>query len=217
MRLIDLSQPLYDGCPNCPSHDPVAIPTVTIHEQSGWQMEMLHCATHTGTHVDAPLHKISGGRSISDFPLVDWVNEAVPIDLRHLPSRAIIGADELQGAIRAELHGRVVLLATGWGQRRAHTDEWKLHAPRLGPGGAAWLVSQGVRGVGIDHYSIGGLEEPLNAETHTILLSSSVWILEDLVFPDEIFHLPLPLRLWSVPLLLRGGSGAPCRAFVQVL
>ena len=77
--------------------------------------------------------------------------------------------------------------------------------------GAQFLVKQGVRGVGIDHFSVGGSQEPGNAETHTFLLSAGVWILEELCFPAEIFDLEWPQTLLSLPLNTPGASGAPCR------
>ena len=72
-----------------------------------------------------------------------------------------------------------------------------------------------VRGVGIDHYSIGG-SGPLNAETHTILLGSGIWVVEELKFPAEVFSLPQPLKLWALPMNWPGCSGAFCRPVVEV-
>src|SRR5215212_2325949 len=69
MRLIDLSQPVFDGCPNCPAHPPVRVTLGATHEKDGWRLELLHFASHTGSHVDAPLHKLAGGASLDDLPL----------------------------------------------------------------------------------------------------------------------------------------------------
>ena len=35
LRLIDLSQPLYDGSPNCPAHPPVRVEIPDLEEQEG--------------------------------------------------------------------------------------------------------------------------------------------------------------------------------------
>ena len=47
-------------------------------------------ATHTGSHVDAPLHKIAGGKGISDLPLDTFVGPARIADLRGLAADAPI-------------------------------------------------------------------------------------------------------------------------------
>ena len=104
-----------------------------------------------------------------------------------------------------DLRDQIVLLCTGWGEKRAKSDEWLNHAPMLGHDGAQWLVDQRIRGVGIDHYSIG------DATTHEILLSNNVWIVEELSFSLEVLNLPQPFEFWSLPINLKGHTGAFCR------
>ena len=82
MRLIDLSQPIYHECPNCPAHPSVKVEYGATHEKEGWHLELLSLASHTGSHVDAPLHKIAGGASLDEVPLDKFVGEAWIVDLR---------------------------------------------------------------------------------------------------------------------------------------
>jgi kynurenine formamidase len=193
MRLLDLSQPLFDGAPNCPVHPPVSFKRTADHPGGGWRMEEIAMATHTGSHLDAPLHKIAGGKSITDLPLETFAGPARLADLRGLAPDAPITPALLAPRLPGLAAGDIVLLATGWGDRRARTDEWLYRSPFVDPAGARWLVERGVRGVGIDHYSIGG-SGPLNAETHTILLGAGLWVVEDLHFPAEAFALPAPVN-----------------------
>ena len=83
------------------------------------------------------------------------------------------------------------------------------------PSGAKWLVERKARGVGIDHYSIGG-SGPDNAVTHEILLGNGIWIVEELSFPAEVWTLPLPVKFWSLPVNLKGHTGAFCRPVIEV-
>jgi kynurenine formamidase len=216
MRLIDLSQPIFDRCPNCPAHPAVRVELGATHARDGWQLEMLTLASHTGSHVDAPLHKLAGGASLDDIPLERFVGPALIVDLRDsAPSRPIDGA-LLSSKLHHPAKDRIVLLATGWGDRRAADDNWHYRSPHLDTDGAAWLVAQGARGVGIDHYSIAGAAEPNNARVHEILLGADVWIVEELRFPAEVFELPQPVTFWSLPVNLKGFSGAFCRPVIVV-
>jgi kynurenine formamidase len=172
-------------------------------------------ATHTGSHLDAPLHKIAGGKSISELPLETFVGPARIVDLRGLAAAAPITDAMLAAKLPGPIAGEIVLLATGWGDRRAKTDEWLYGSPFVDPAGARWLVERGVRGVGIDHYSIGG-SGALNAETHTILLGAGLWVVEELKFPEEVFALPAPVKFWALPLNWPGCSGAFCRPVLEV-
>jgi kynurenine formamidase len=215
MRLIDLSQPLYDNAPNCPVHPPVSFRRTADHPADGWRMEEIAMATHTGSHLDAPLHKIAGGKSIDALPLETFVGPARIADLRGLTADAPITAELLAEKLPGLAAGEIVLLATGWGERRAKSEEWLHHSPYVDPAGARWLVARGVRGVGIDHYSIGG-GGAINAETHTILLGAGLWVVEELKFPAEVFALKAPVKFWALPLNWPGCSGAMCRPVIEV-
>src|SRR4051812_24977217 len=100
MKLIDLSQPLYDNAPNCPEHPVPRSTLIATHEEHGWQVEMLSMVNHTGSHVDAPLHRMKGGKSLDEIPLEQWVGEAVIVDLRDaVTERTPIDAKMLQQRI----------------------------------------------------------------------------------------------------------------------
>jgi len=212
MRLIDLSQPLYDGAPNCPAHPPVKSEIIADHPQTGWRVELLTLASHTGSHVDTPFHKLADGANLDQIPLERWTGEAFIADLRDSnadrPLDAALLSERLGGR---ELKDRIVLLATGWGRKRAKSDEWLHHPPYVSPDGARWLVSRQIRGVGIDHFSIAGSRDDINPVTHTILLGAGIWIVEELSFPDEIFAVQQPFEFMSLPINLRGHTGAFCR------
>jgi kynurenine formamidase len=216
MRLIDLSQPVYDGSPNCPAHPPVKSEVIKDHPQTGWRVELLTLASHTGSHVDAPLHKIAGGASLDDIPLESWCGPAYLADFRGIAADGWITAGMLADKLPGELADRIVLLATGWGEKRARTDEWLYRSPCLSEDGAEWLVAKNVRGVGIDHYSIGGMGDPTNERVHTILLGAGVWVVEELRFPAEAFALPQPLTYMGLPVNFRGHTGAFCRPVLVV-
>ena len=214
MKLLDLSQPLYDGAPNCPAHPPVQSTIIADHPKDGWRVELLTLASHTGSHVDAPYHKLAHGAKLDDIPLERFAGLAVIADFRDARPDQPITASMVARQLRVELEDRIVLFATGWGHKRAKTDEWLHHPPYLSPDGAEWLVEQKIRAVGIDHYSIAGPRDPVNSRTHEILLGANLWIVEELFFPEEIFALPQPFEFMSLPINLRGHTGAFCRPVV---
>ena len=214
MRLIDLSQPVYDGSPNCPAHPPVKSEILRDHPAHGWRVEVLTLSNHTGSHVDAPLHKVAGGACLDDIPLECFAGPARIADLRGIGPSAPITVDLLKAKLPADLRDQIVLLATGWGDKCAKSDEWLWRSPYLDPDAAAWLVERKVRGVGIDHYSIGGMTDAINPRTHTILLEANVWIVEELRFPPESFAVPQPFTFLSLPVNLKGHTGAFCRPVI---
>lgn len=212
MKLIDLSQPVFDRSPNCPVHPPVQVEIIADHPADHWRMEKLTLATHTGTHVDAPLHKIAGGNSLDDLPLETFAGDALIAQLQGVPENHPISPADLAAKLPGDLAGKIILLNTGWGRQRSATDLWWYQSPFLSPAGAAWLVKRGIQGVGIDHYSIGGSRDPMNTETHTILLGNQVWVVEDLFFPEATNALASVVQFMALPIKISGASGAFCRA-----
>ena len=211
MKLIDLSQPIYDGAPNCPAHPPVQSKIIADHPKDGWRVELLTLASHTGSHVDTPYHKLAHGANLDQIPLERFTGQAVIADFRDARPDQPFTSSLLARKLGVELEDRIVLFATGWGNKRAKTDEWLHHPPYLAPDGAEWLMEQKIRAVGIDHYSIAGPRDPMNSRTHEILLGANIWIVEDLFFPEEVFALPQPFEFMSLPINLQGHTGAFCR------
>ena len=217
MRLIDLSQPIFHECPNCPVHPAVKVEYGATHAKGdGWQLELLSLASHTGSHVDAPLHKIAGGASLDEVPLQRFVGPAVIADLRGITPSTPITGEMLAAKLKHPLRDMIVLLNTGWGERRERNELWHKKSPYLSPQGAQWLVSQKINGVGIDHYSIGGSSDPDNSRTHEILLGAGVWVVEELRFTAEAMAAKQPAKFWALPINMRGFSGTFCRPVLEV-
>jgi kynurenine formamidase len=212
LRLMDLSQPIFDGGPNCPAHPPVRSEVTSDHTRAGWHWETLTLASHTGSHLDAPLHKIAGGAAIDALPLERFTGPAYLADLRPLEPLAPITPERLERALPPELPpDRIVLMATGWGDIRQRSNVWLHQAPKLTPPAAEWLAARRIRGLGVDHWGIGGWDAENDAAVHTVLLGQGIWIVEELRFPPEAYTLPMPQTFMALPINLRAHSGAWCR------
>jgi arylformamidase len=212
LRLIDLSQPIFDGGPNCPAHPPVRSEVTSDHTRADWCWETLTLASHTGSHLDAPLHKIAGGASIDSLPLEAFTGPAHIADLRGIAPGAWITPEILAATLPTDLPpDRIVLMATGWGDIRERSELWLYQSPKLAPAAAEWLVEKRIRGLGVDHWGIGGWDKENDATVHTILLGHGIWIVEELRFPADVYQLPMPQNFMALPINLRGHSGAWCR------
>jgi kynurenine formamidase len=212
LRLMDLSQPIFDGGPNCPAHPPIRSEITSDHTRAGWHWETLTLASHTGSHLDAPLHKIAGGAAIDALPLERFTGSAYLADLRPLEPRTPITPERLERALPTDLPpDSIVLMATGWGNIRERSDVWLHQAPKLTPAAAEWLTARHIRGLGVDHWGIGGWDAENDAAVHTILLGQGIWIVEELRFPPEAYTLPMPQTFMALPINLRAHSGAWCR------
>ena len=69
MKIIDLSQPLYDKMPVFPGDPEVIIQEVHSIEKNGWNMKNMTFTTHIGTHVNVPYHMVKREKNWMLFPL----------------------------------------------------------------------------------------------------------------------------------------------------
>lgn len=208
-RMIDLSQELYHNCPVLPEFEPPKLDYILIGPRDGWTLERLTLNLHTGTHMDAPAHLADFRKTLDQFPVEEFQGEAVYVPLAHKPAGAPITRDDL-APYAGRMNGETVLLLyTGWGEKRAWTREWIFESPYLSNDAARLLVERGVRGVGIDHFSIGGTGDE-NRETHRILLEAGIWAAEGLQLDDPALA-EGDWQVMALPLKIRDSSGAPAR------
>ncbi|MFC1805596.1 cyclase family protein [Planctomycetota bacterium] len=215
-RVFDLAQPLFDGAPVFPGDPRVRVKQLKSIDADGFQLETLHLGTHSGTHVDAPRHMLHLDRgSITDFRPDHFIGPCVIVDLTAKEDDDEIAAADIEAYRDLIEAGDILLLATGWSRFRGEDERrWLHHSPYLSDEGAEWICARGLKGVGIDHPTIGTTVEQFDRPPHQILLRRRIWIAEDLVIPPELLA---ERRKWlyvGVPLKLEGAGGAPVRPVV---
>lgn len=212
-KIIDISQPFAEDGFNNPAFDDGRVEVCMCHEDVGWHAEKIITATHCGTHIDAPLHKIEGGKSIDEFPLERFFGKAVVIDLYDKTADEEITYDDVYKYDNLICSGINVLLCTGWTVKKteASKDEYLYYSPWLGKSAAEYLVEKRVNAVGIDHFSIGGANPENVSIPHEILLSNDVLIIEGLYLPKMLFDNTTWL-LSVFPIKIKNASGSLARA-----
>ena len=208
-KILDLSQPIFHNCPAWPTYIPTVVTYEAQHITHGYLAERIDFNTHTGTHLDAPLHFFSGKPSVDQIDLFSFQGKGVVINLKEMNSRSI-GAEQLEPFKAALQPGDIAILYTGWGEKRAMTKEYMYEWPYITGEGAQWLVDRGVKTICIDGMSAGGWPEGTGLPPHEVLLSNGVVIIEELYMDDAL----LEEEEWYIcafPLKLQGCGGAPCR------
>lgn len=204
MRRIDVSMPLADGTPAFPG-DPVfrSRRVRTLGHGSAYNLSLVELGTHTGTHVDPPLHFFDGGAGVDRLDLHQLNG---PCEVVDVPTGArIVGPSELVGIPAGTER---VLLRTANSPRWAERLEFFPEYVALGLDGARHLRELGVRLIGIDALSIEA--DPTGTfPVHRDLLGHGVAIVEGLLLADAP---PGPAELVCLPLRLVGGDGGPARA-----
>jgi len=206
MKVIDLTLRLEHGMRG------VEFETKYTVAEDGWNARMLHLYSHSGTHMDAPVHFDAGDQTIDRIPLSDCIGKAWIVDLTDLPDREPITVTHLGDVATKLERGDGLLLRTLWSHHVGDPDHYRDHFQPISPELATWMVDHGVRMVGVEPPSVADVND-LAAVTkiHKILLGGGVIIVEGLTRLDQ-----LPgesCTFGAVPLKIADGDGAPCRAF----
>ena len=83
MKVIDLSHALYNGMPNYPSDPPISIIKKKSIEKDRTVLHQIKIGTHSGTHLDVPMHIKKNGNSLSDFPITSFFGRAIKVNSKN--------------------------------------------------------------------------------------------------------------------------------------
>ena len=201
MEIYDVSMLLHPDMIVWPGDDPFEIqPTSRIAQGAHANLSKLTMGSHTGTHVDAPLHFIEGGAPVDTLDPARLVGPAEVLDLTN---RREIDSAALDGSLAP---GRFALFKTDSSKLPA-TGAFRDDYVYLTPDGARAVVDSGVTTIGIDYLSIAGGGQ--GTETHRILLEAGVVVIEGLRLAEVP---PGEYMLAFLPLKIAGCDGAPGRA-----
>jgi arylformamidase len=213
MRIYDVSVPISAATPTYPGDPGVEIRQWAAMANGGAaNVSLLHFGAHTATHVDAPAHFIEGASKVNDLPLDALIG----------PARVLLMPDEIEAIKASHLSAHSIEGATRVLFKTRNSAFWSDTAggfredfTYLAPDAAQYLVRAGVRLVGMDYLSIEKYK-PERYETHEILLSKGVLIIEGLDLREVEAG---DYELICLPLKIAGGSGdgAPARAILRTL
>jgi arylformamidase len=204
VRIHDISLAIADGMTVWPGDPAVRVePLQSLAEGGVANVSRLDFSSHTGTHVDAPLHFIAGGRPVDELPL-----EVLLGPCRVVYAEAAGGQltpDDVSD--RAER----LLIKTPNSARWRERSGFDRDFTGVGEALAQALVQSGVKLVGVDYLGVERFDAPAEHPVHKILLKAGVVVVEGL---DLSRVEPGDYEMCCLPLKIAGGDGAPCRALL---
>ncbi len=213
-RMIDLTLPMHEGMLTVPRdwHARMEVTILGRHEMEGRYTCRVSFGTHTGTHMDSPLHFIKGAQSIDEVPLETVIGRAKVIDMSHKGALGVIDMEDLERCGVSIGEGDRLIFRTDWYDRWMTPDFFKKH-PCFSEAACHWMVDHGVKLVAIDVPSVDdatvgavlGEVQPC----HYILMEGGVIIIENITNLREIAK--PEVELIALPLPLKGLEACPIR------
>lgn len=240
VKVHDLTAPLSAETPTLVLPEPFAnlidfsIEQVSAYNEPGpfWKHHNIHTGEHIGTHLDAPIHWVTGkdGKDVSQLDPQRLVGPAVVLDFSAEASADpdfLIDVEHLkawqreQGGFPANAW---LLFRTGWDQyghdKRAflNLDDTGSHTPGFTAECARYIAEEleisgiGVETVGIDAGNAGALEPPF--PMHYYLLGADKYGITSLKNLDKLPTFGAMIVVAPLPIV--GGTGAPTRVLALV-
>ncbi len=210
-KWIDITIPLRDNMVRGPGVDPTRITRINdVTKGDPVTMSKMTVISHTGTHIDAPLHFFRGGKSMDDMPLEAFVGPARVIEIK---DKVSVKVDEL---IPYNIQkGERILFKTLNSDRVYKTDEFIEDYVYISSEAARFLTDKRISIIGLDYISIGTFSSKENIlETHEAFLGNDIWIIEGINLAGVNAG---DYELVCLPIKLEKGDASLARAILRPL
>ncbi|RKR14415.1 kynurenine formamidase [Maribacter vaceletii] len=202
-KIIDLTLPINNTMSG------VTIEPARSLAKDGWNATTLNLYSHSGTHMDAPIHFGVTPQTIDVIPANRFVSNAWKVDVTKIKPKELITIRHLQAVADKISPGDSILLQTGW-SKKIGSEEYRNALPRISKELALWLGEKKVNIIGVEPPSVAdvnNIEEV--TEIHNILMKNDIIIIEGLT---NLESLPSSeFTLVALPIKVENGDGAPAR------
>jgi kynurenine formamidase len=226
-HMVDLTHTLSGKFPIVPVPGltfPFEQKTIATLAKNGVFAEEWHMIAHNGTHMDAPIHYVEGGRAMDGYDVHELIVPAVVIDIHERADK------DRDTQLRVEdiknwesRYGRIpghaaVLMYSGWDQKATKApaafvgldDSGITHFPTFSPEAVAFLVKErDIVGIGVDTLSFDQVEPTQKAGAHKTLFAANKWGIECINNLKEIP--PKGAMIFVGALKVEGASASPIR------
>ena len=217
MEMVDLTRVIYDGMPKIP-----ALPDVHVRKflslEKGHPLNVTEISLpcHAGTHVDAPIHIVPGGKSIDELPLEAFVGPGSVIGVNKKGDEEVSAKDLETSGVQVN-RGDILMLYTGW-DTKFDSPDYNMH-PYLSVDAAEWMVKKGIKMFGIDCITVDLLTpsrpKGFNFPVHKTLLGNEILIAENVTNLGSIVG--KRTRIMALPLRVKGSDAGHARIIAEVL
>jgi kynurenine formamidase len=206
MNAVDLSHVIANGMPVFPGDQLPAINTVATIDEDGYNGHRMTLSSHTGTHVDAPIHILPHQPALEAIAADTFIGKGAVVDVTACQETGI-DVSHLRAVEPSFASSDFVLLRTGW-SRFWGQERYFGGYPVLSREAARWIGGFPLKGLGVDAPSVDVVDSS-DLPIHKILLRRFI-LIENLTHLDRLP--PTGFTFCCFPLKLEGGDASPVRA-----
>lgn len=214
LKIIDLSYTIDNNCMTCgtPWHEKVKLKHIGKIRDVGRNTHSIVLGSHTGTHMDAPLHFFDGETGIDEVDLEKICGKCCVVNMSNKKGGSVITKEDLQNVIIEKR----MLFRFDWFKHWQKEDFYK-GFPFFSIEAAEYLVEQGLKVIALDTPSPDdgsaiGMKD--DSPVHKLFLKNNVTIIEYLTNTDKLDS-HKDYQLIALPLKLKNCDGSPARVIMM--
>lgn len=163
VKLYDLSQPLNQDTPFWPLYPPFEVKYIKRKVEHGVNAQYIMTSNHIGTHLDAPRHFYTPGKTIDQIPLEWLFGPGVVVDVSEVGELGIYTPEMIEKKVEVK-EGDILIIHTGWHkyawyQPTADEEKYVHLHPGAGREMVKWLLKKKIKVWGVDAVST---DHPMN-------------------------------------------------------
>jgi len=216
-KLVDLTHPLTESTPSwdnsCGFKHTTSLDYADCTSEVKFRVQGINMPAGIGTHMDAPAHCDSQGKTIDAVSLQDCLAPCVVIDISEKAHETYLCSAQdildFEKQYRPIQPGDFVIIRTGWARHWSSSEQYRnnLQFPSVSKEVAQLLVERDIVGLGID--TLGPDTAESGYPVHQVILGQGKYLVENVANADLLP--PVGSTILVAPLLVSGGTEAPIR------
>lgn len=209
MKVIDLTHTISESMPVYPGTEAPKFEIANTYEKHGFKETLLTMFSHTGTHMDSPVHLFAHRTTLDSFPVEQFVGKGLVIDCSDLQEGQRITMSYIENVKEKANQAQFILFHTGW-DKRWGTSAYFGEYPYITEEVAEYLIQSNKKGVGLDVIGLDPISDENLIMHRKIFTKNEIVVIENLTRLGEIGN--ELFTFCALPLKYKNSDGAPIRA-----
>lgn len=209
MKVIDLTHTISESMPVYPGTEGPKLKTANTYEEDGFKETLITMFSHTGTHMDAPVHLFPNRITLDAFPAEQFVGKGLVIDCSDLSEGQRITMSYIDKVKEKAQHAEYILFHTGW-DKYWGTSAYFGDYPYITEEVAEYLIQNNKKGIGLDVIGLDPIRDENLTLHKKLFLKTNMVIIENLTHLNDVGN--EVFTFVALPLKYENADGAPIRA-----
>ncbi len=213
MQVIDLTHTISEDMPVFPGTMPPVISLTNTYQKDGFKESCINMVTHTGTHMDPPVHVLPNQPTIDGLDVKHFVGPGIVIDVSNKSEGDSITIDDILPYREATDNADFLLFYTGWDSYWGKSEYFGDY-PAVDDSVISYINDTRKKGIGVDVIGLDPVVDKMLVHHRQLFCNGDKVIIENLTNLDRLIG--KDFIFIALPLKIKNGDGSPVRAVAVI-